>query len=335
MRLVFIVLLSGMSSAQTYKPEAIEQANLGISLSKKEDYAGAIQAYKRALTLDSRLPHLYLNLGLAYFKRGSFREALAAFQNEPASEQTATLIGMSHFGLGQFSQAAAALAPLAQAHPENGELGYLLAKSYLWAGQREKSMEMFRRLLEQDPNSAPVHMLLGEALDADDRESEATAEFEAAVAAGPQLPDVHFSLGYLYWKQRVFEKAEKEFRAELKNNPEHANALAYEGDIMLRDGRGEQALISLKKAEALDPKLHVVHQDLGIFYQNTKRLDQAVTEFQESVNTAPENYDAHYRLARIFKETGRTAEAEREFAVVRKLHEKQDEEPLMRISGPK
>ncbi len=324
-----------MYAQSAYKPEAIEQANLGVSLAKKEDFAGAVQAYRRALAIDARLPHLYLNLGLAYFKQGQFRDALAALQNEPGSDQTVTLIGMSHFGLHEYKKAAEILQPLATQHPENGELGYLLAKCYLWAGEREQALEMFRKLLERDPDSAPVHMLMGEAYDAGDRENEATAEFEAAVKAAPTLPDTHFGLGYLYWKQKRYDEAEREFREELKNNAEYPPDVAYLGDILLRDEkRKAEAFETLKHAEALDKDAHVVHQDLGIYYQDAKQFDLALMEFQESVRTAPDNYDAHYRLARIYRQLGNTAEAEKEFAIVQKMHEKKNEETLMRISGP-
>ncbi len=328
------LLLLASASAQSHNPAAIRQANLGVELAKKEDYQGAVEAYRRALSIDPKLPNIYLNLGLAYFKQGKFRESLAAFQKEPSSERTITLIGMSHFGLAEYREAAAALRPLATAQPGNGELQYLLAKCYLWAGQTSEAMDIFRILLEHDPDSAPVHMLLAEALDAEDRENEATAEFEAAVKAGPKQPEAHFGLGYLYWKQRRYVEAEREFRAELAGNPDHALSLAYLGDMMLRDSHRETALSALKKAEALNNNLHVVHQDLGIYYQSEKQLDQAVKEFQEAVRTSPANYDAHYRLARIYQQLGRKQDAAKEFATVQKLHEQKKEEPLMRISGP-
>lgn len=331
---LLIFLLAGYGGGQTYKPEAIQAANLGVTLAKQQDYRGAIQAYQHALAIDPRLPNLNLNLGLAYFKQGKFREALAAFQKEAASDRITTLKGMSYYGLGDYRQAAETLQPLADAQPNNSELGYQLAKCYLWAGQYDRAMEMFHKLLERDPNSAPVHMLLAEALDADDREPEAIGEFEAAVKADPKQPEAHFGLGYLLWKKKQYREAEPEFQAELAGNPEDALTLAYLGDIMLRDGRNEAAQATLKKAESLDSKLHVVHQDLGIYYENSKQFDSAVEEFQEAVRTDPDNYDAHYRLARLYQQVGRPADAEKEFAVVRKLHQKKDEEPLMKISGP-
>jgi tetratricopeptide (TPR) repeat protein len=117
-------------------------------------------------------------------------------------------------------------------------------------------MDLFKVLLNRDPNSVAVHMLLGEALDASYRTADATAEFEAASKAGPTQPDVHFGLGYLYWKQKRYNDAEREFRKELKNNPKNAQATAYLGDVMMKDGRKQDALALLKDAVQLRSDLH-------------------------------------------------------------------------------
>ncbi len=167
---VFGLMLAGSNlPAQEYKPEALAQAKLGVSLSQKEKYREAIQAYQRAIAIEPKLPGIYLNLGLAWFKLGNFREAISAFEKEkenPRSERLETLLAMSYFGLGQYRQAADLLKPIAAAQPENAELGYLLAKCYLWSGQTGEAMDLFKVLLQRDPNSVTVHMLLGEALDA-------------------------------------------------------------------------------------------------------------------------------------------------------------------------
>ena len=76
-------------------------------------------------------------------------------------------------------------------------------------------MREFQFLLSKDPDSAPVHILLGQAFDASNRTKEATAEFEAAVKAATVPPEAHFGLGYLYWKQQRYEEACREFEAEL------------------------------------------------------------------------------------------------------------------------
>ena len=52
-------------------------------------------------------------------------------------------------------------------------------------------MEEFRQLLQQSPESAPAHILAGEALDGLSRTSEAIAEFQAAAKIAPNEPNVH------------------------------------------------------------------------------------------------------------------------------------------------
>jgi tetratricopeptide (TPR) repeat protein len=270
-----LVWLSSGLPAQEHKPEALAQANLGLALSRQQKYHEAIEAYRRAITIDPALPGLYLNLGLAYFKLGDFHEAVTALEKQNAtspSQQAQTLLAMSHFGLGEYREAAGLLKPAAAAQPGNTELTYLLAKCYVWSGQYDEA-SLFKDLLRRDPDSAAAHMLLGEALDAQRRTAEAITEFEAAAKAAPAQPDIHFGLGYLYWEQRRFEDAEREFREELKQNTTSGQASAYLGDVLLRSGQKEEALARLQAAARLRPDLHVAHVDLGILYAGDRKYD--------------------------------------------------------------
>ena len=195
-------------------------------------------------------------------------------------------------------------------------------------------MDLFKKLLNHDPNSVAVHMLLGEALDASYRTDDAISEFEAAVKVAPTQPDVHFGLGYLYWKQKRYGEAEREFREELRSNPKHAQANAYLGDMLMKTGWKDEAMELLKNSIQLRSDLHVAHVDLGILEAEGKRYEAAIAEFRQAIKIDPTGFDAHYRLARLYRQLGRTADAEAEFAIVQKLHEKKTEEPLMKISGP-
>ena len=86
---------------------------------------------------------------------------------------------MSYFGLAEYKEAAARLKPLADAQPDNTELSYLLAKCYVWSGDEAAAApQLFQKLLERDPDSAAVHMLMGEALDSQNHTEDAIKEFE-------------------------------------------------------------------------------------------------------------------------------------------------------------
>lgn len=100
------------------------------------------------------------------------------------------------------------------------------------------------------------------------RPEQATAEFQAAVKASPRQPEAHFGLGYLYWKQKRFEEARREFQAELANQPQHTQALTYLGDAEMHAGDEKAAEQHLRAALKLDANIRLAHLDLGIILAN-------------------------------------------------------------------
>ena len=132
-------------------PEAIAEAARGGALAREGKYELAIQHYKAALRLDSHLPGLYLNLGLAYFKSKRLPEAATAFEEavraDGSSFQARALLGMSYYGCARYADAAAQLKLAADAQPENVELRYTLAQSYLASGHYPEAEAEFQFLL--------------------------------------------------------------------------------------------------------------------------------------------------------------------------------------------
>jgi len=80
-----------------------------------------------------------------------------------------------------------------------------------------------------------------------------------------------------------------------------------------------------------DAKLKIAHFDLGIVYSDQGFDDKAAGEFGETIRVAPNDYGAHYRLARLYQKMGKRAEAAAEFAIVQKLHEHEDDESLINV----
>jgi len=306
-RLLSLVLLAPQIGAATQ--DAVAEAARGAALAREGKYDLAITHYNAALRLDSHLPGLYLNLGLAYFKSKRLPEAAGAFEKavraDSGSFQARALLGMSYYGSGRYRDAAPQLKLASEAQPDNQELRYTLAQSYLWSEQYSEALREFQFLLSKDPDSAQVHVLLGEALDASNRTEAATAEFEAAVKASTVPPNAHFGLGYLYWKQRRYEDASREFEAELTNQPQHSQALTYLGDAEMRTEKDGPAETHLRRALAFDTNMRLAHLDLGILLAAKNDSDEAVRQFREAIRLDAAKPDAHYRLGRLYNSLGR------------------------------
>lgn len=309
----------------------------GVALAREGRYKEAIAAYRKALELNPRAAAAQLDLGLAYFKEGDFTAAAGPLRTAadamPGNAQVETLLGMSLYGGGNYGEAAAHLERVAAGPAANSELMEALAKSYLYSRQLDKALGEFEAMLKRDPESPGVHMLMAEAYDAENRTAEAIGELRAALEKG-YVPDAHFGIGYILWRSRKDEEAAVEFRKELDGNPRHAQALAYLGDVEMKE-REPDATDLLRKAVGIEDGIHVAHLDLGILAAEGKRYAEAETEFRRAIAIEPNDADGHYRLARVYQATGRAGEARAELAVVKTLHEKRNEDLIEKISGPR
>jgi tetratricopeptide (TPR) repeat protein len=314
-------------SGQTNDAEAY--AHLGLLEARQEHYKDAIVLYRKALSLNPKMPGLRLNLGLSYFKAGDLPGALQTFepllQSEPKSSPEAlrmvTLIGLAHYGMGEYAAAVPYLKQATAADPGNLPFRLSLAQSCLRTKQYQCVLDVYREILTLNAESAEADMLAGEAYDELKNDAGAIAEFQAAVKAGPNTPDVHFGYGYLLWRVLKFDEAEKAFRAELANNPEHPLALAYLGDTEVRLNRSGEAVPYLEHAVRVQPSIAIAHLDLGVIYEGQGRRDDAVRELKTAERLSPGDPSIHWRLGRFYESIGRKTEAKAEFDKTRNMQQ--------------
>jgi tetratricopeptide (TPR) repeat protein len=261
--------------------------------------------------------------------RGAIQAFEPALKTEPKSSPQAlrlvTLIGMAHFGLGNYAAAIPCLKQAAAGDPENLQLRMNLAQSCLWSKQYQCVVDTYHEILSLNAESAEADMLLGEAYNEMENDAGALTEFQAAVKAGPTTPNVHFGYGYLLWKALKFDEAEKEFQAELANNPEHALSLAYLGDSEIRLKHPDDAVKDLEHAVRIQPSIPIAHLDLGILYGDQGRKDDALRELLIAVKLTPEDSMVHWRLGRFYQSVGRKEDAKAEFDKTRSLQHSKEQ----------
>lgn len=293
-------------------------AHLGLVEARQGRYSNAIANYRRALAINPALPGLQMNLGLALFKNKDFKESIKPFTAElkkhPDDERLTILLGMAHYGMGDYFVAIPYLRKAAEKDPQSLPLRLALAHSCLWSKQNQCVLDVYKQILALNAESAEADMLAGEALDETGDTPGATEQFRAAVRSNPKEPNVHFGLGYLLWTQKQFPEAAKEFQAELDNDPQHVQARAYLGDSYVQLNEYAKALPELEKAVAANSSFALVHLDLGIVYGEENRKDQAISELQKAIDLDPTDVAPHWRLAKLYQSMGRKEDAKAEFA---------------------
>ena len=320
------VLKSSPASAEAY-------AHLGFLQARQEHYPEAIILYRKALELSPDMPGLRLNLGLSLFKSGQLRPAIEAFapllqSDLPSSaeaQRVTVLSGMAYYGLAQYTQAVPLLKKAALADPRSLELRLALVQSCLGSKQFQCALDTYHEVLALNAESAEADMLAGEALDELKDSSGAIQQFRAAIQINPQLPNAHFSLGYMLWKGQQYAEAAREFKAELVNVPESAQALTFLGDTTMHLQDSSHALPLLEKAISIDPSIEFAHLDLGVVYAEATRPQEALKEFKVAETINPEDASVHYRLGRLYQSTGEKEKAKVEFDKTRALQKHVDD----------
>jgi tetratricopeptide (TPR) repeat protein len=211
------------------------------------------------------------------------------------------------FELGEYESALKALSGLSnQPSPP----------AFYWRARcfEQLATQAYLRLYQADPNSYRVHELKGDLEAAKANDGKAIEEYRMAVAMKPSVPNLHYSLGHLLWKDLRTDEARKELNAELELNPHHAGALHDLGNTYLLEHQPEQALVYLKRAVEVGPADPDIHRDLGTAYADLHEYANAQAEFKAAL-AGDQDGSVHYKLARVYQAEGQKENAAREFEI--------------------
>lgn len=181
-------------------------------------------------------------------------------------------------------------------------------------------------LLRVAPTSYQVHELNAESLETQGKWDEAAAEYRKILEMNPNLPGIHYRLGRLLLSKSnpgadVVEEAKKNFEQELKIDPQNAGAEYVLGELARQSSQWPEAVDHFSRATKLDASFAEAYLGLGSSLIAEKRFADALQPLETGVKLQPENPAGHYDLATALSRTGHKEEAEREFAIHRKMQE--------------
>jgi tetratricopeptide (TPR) repeat protein len=312
---------NGIAKADPRDAEPL--AHLGLLEARQEHYEAAINYYRRAMAIDSDLPGLQINFGLALFKVAQFPGAIEAFSAEirkhPGDLRLTILLGMAHYGMKDYLVAIPYLQRATERDTQSIPLRMALAHSCMGSKQYQCVLDVHEQILALKGESAEADMLAAQAFDQMGNNVAAEKQLRATVQINPKEPNVHFGLGYLLWKQSRWSDAAQEFQLELDNNPEHQISRIYLADVWVRQGEFARAQPALEDLVSPDQSEPLVHRDLGIIYANAGRYDDAMREFRLAIKIDPDNAETHLEVAKLIRLTGKKDEDSAESGSIKSL----------------
>lgn len=185
----------------------------------------------------------------------------------------------------------------------------------LQQGRRQTdALAEFRAALRLDPSFGPARLLAGTSLLALGRVPEATTELTRAVALMPQEPAARLQLADAFERSGNFGGVVDEYRRLVALAPGNDEYLYRLGKAYLK-----LAQWSVERMRAVDPRTPRLAQALGRQYLDQGRPDLAQAAFEEAARLGPSLEDVHLALARIHLEQERfdmaDIEIDRELAI--------------------
>lgn len=202
--------------------------------------------------------------------------------------------------------------PVAEAR-ELLKRGRQALERYDLPGRTDHAIEMFQRVIESLPDSAPAHAALARAYwrkhnhDSGDQMwlDQALAVARRAVELDDELEEARVSLGLALLRAGRTDEA----RVELLKAPGNPDAHRGLADIHDSEGRYQEAETELRRALELNPDSRELFDHLGSLFYRQGRLEEAATLFRRSIELAPQGIEGYRNLAAVLFAGGQPEEA--------------------------
>ncbi len=202
--------------------------NLGLLRAERQDFPAAAEQFALAAKWDPQLAGIAYNLGLAYFKSQSYKEAVLPLENElrlHRDNQPATrLLGLTLFRLGDYAKTSELLSGTVTAQSTDIDIYYALASSLIKQRKAEAADQLIEQLRTTSGDVPQLHLLLAEKYAAAGVRDKALAELSAVAASNSNALMVHYNAGLLYLQLEKRDEAIAEFERELVLNPNDIQA---------------------------------------------------------------------------------------------------------------
>jgi len=147
------------------------------------------------------------------------------------------------------------------------------------------------------------------------KDAEQSARSAEAVAGSPRDNEmVWFLLGAIYERQKMFDKAEVEFKKALDVDPKSAAVLNYYGYMLGDLGiRLDEAQSFVQRALAEDPYNGAYLDSLGWIYYKQNKLADAEATLRKALNRESHDPTIHAHLGDVYAKSGRPEQAAAEW----------------------
>jgi tetratricopeptide (TPR) repeat protein len=155
-----------LESAEAYyaKLLAATHSSIGLLRADRGDFRAAAEQFRLAANWNPQQEDVDYNLGLAYFRSESYKDAVPPLETEvkshPQNIRARWLLGLSYFKTADYPKASELLSDVVTSESTNIDLYYALAFSLIKQGKTELADQAIQRMAKVTGDSPQLHVLL-------------------------------------------------------------------------------------------------------------------------------------------------------------------------------
>lgn len=161
-----------------------------------------------------------------------------------------------------------------------------------------------RKLLEDGPDNADLHLALGYILARRGDFDEAFDAYADAKELEPEFPEIHNGLSYVFYGSNDGESAIDEARTALSIDPKNAEAYRYLGLGLYANENYKAARHAFEESLSRDPARAETYYGLGLVQAAEKNFTAAAASCQKAIRLNPGLLEARSELDVVLHELG-------------------------------
>jgi tetratricopeptide (TPR) repeat protein len=331
---ILLLTLPIVATAQQGAPSAPETTSAAPDftharkLMEQGNFDGAIAELQALEASKPNTKGLALELGVAYYKKSDFPNAIRylkqASAEDPTSGEATQLLGLSYYLGGHPGDAIPLLERVQGWFPRaNIDASYILGICYIQTKDYPNARKAFAKMFEVPQDSAASYLFSARMLLRQEFDPIAEEYAQRAVALDPKLPLAHFLLGELYLYKSRIPEAITEFQKELAINPADAPTYYKLADAYSRIQKYDDAQRLLQRSIWLDATSTGPFILMGKVLDKKGEYELAVRSLQRAVNMDPNNPVTHHLLGETYRDMGKKDEADSELRLAEQLQTRQ------------
>ncbi len=318
------VPVDGIRPRPSRKDRADAWALEGEIQEELEQPREALAAYEQALAADPLRVGVLLGSGRMLMRLARPRDAYArfdsAFSAKPSDKPdmlkripiVEATVGSAQalLALERPQEALTRLQPLLTTFKDNAEI-------HLWLGHAQQALEKndlaeasFRKSIELSPNSFSGYVALSQLLFKTERPEEAARTLSEATGRVEDSAEVRRMLGYSELNRHHLPEALHHFEAALRFDPRDSTALFGLATSQRKSGDLDKAQVSLDRLEKLDPGHPGLPLERGQLCEARADYTAAVDAYRKALKDRPNDTDLKLRLGAALVTAGNVDEAD-------------------------